>query len=79
MTEGSAAANPALESSLVVSSEELLESTTLGVGDVALSTLVEEDGYAAISCFATKSRSLSDAMCCVRSQMFVRAPRMLGG
>ena len=65
MTEGSATANDAaVDSSLVVSSEESVESTTLGDGDPAVSTLVEEDEYAAISRSTTKSLSVSDEMCC---------------
>ena len=47
-TEGSATASPAMDSSLVVSSEESVDSRTLGDGDPAVSSLVEEDEYAAI-------------------------------
>ena len=78
-TEGSAAAIPAFGPLLVVSSEESVDSTILGVEDLAVSMLVEEDGPVAISGSTIKSLFMLDEMFCVRRKGFVSAPSMLGG
>ena len=78
-TEGSATAIPAFGSLLVVSSEESVDSTTVGVEDLAVSMLVEEDEPVAICGSTIKSLFMLDEIFCVRRPSFVSAPRMLGG